>query len=51
VIIDSQPVKNSERGVPEKGYGENQKIKGRKRGILVCIVVTAANVHDSVVAE
>ncbi|BDX37480.1 IS5 family transposase [Tenuifilaceae bacterium CYCD] len=57
-IIDSQSVKNSERGVPDKGYDGNKKIKGRKRhivmdtmGILMCIVVTAANVHDSVAAE
>lgn len=57
-IIDSQSVKNSERGVPGKGYDGNKKVKGRKRhivvdtlGILMCIVVTAANVHDSVAAE
>lgn len=57
-IIDSQSVKNSERGVPDKGYDGNKKVKGRKRhivvdtmGILMCIVVTAANVHDSVAAE
>lgn len=57
-IIDSQSVKNSERGVPDKGYDGNKKVKGRKRhivvdtmGILMCVVVTAANVHDSVAAE
>lgn len=57
-IIDSQSVKNSERGVIDKGYDGNKKIKGRKRhivvdtlGILMCVVVTAANVHDSVAAE
>ncbi len=57
-IIDSQSVKNSEWGIPDKGYDGNKKVKGRKRhivvdtlGILMCIVVTAANVHDSVAAE
>jgi len=50
-IIDSLSVKNSERGVPDKGYDGNKKNKGRKLGILLSIVVTAANVHDSVAAE
>lgn len=57
-IIDSQSVKNSEWGIPDKGFDGNKKIKGRKRhiivdtlGILLCIVVTQANMHDSVAAE
>jgi len=57
-IIDSQLVKNSERGVIDKGFDGNKRICGRKRhivvdtlGMLMCIVVTAANVHDSVAAE
>lgn len=57
-IIDSQSVKNSERGIPDKGYDGNKKINGRKRhivvdtlGLLLCVVVTCANVHDSIAAE
>src|ERR1035437_4149646 len=57
-IIDSQSVKNSEWGLPDKGFDGNKKIKGRKRhilvdtlGLLLCIVVTSANVHDSIAAE
>ncbi|NLI37612.1 MAG: IS5 family transposase [Bacteroidales bacterium] len=57
-IIDSQSVKNSEWGIPEKGFDGNKRIKGRKRhiivdtlGILLGIIVTEANVHDSVAAE
>ena len=54
-IIDSQSVKNSEWGIPDKGFDGNKRIKGRKRhimvdtlGILLGIKVTEANVHDSV---
>lgn len=57
-IIDSQSVKNSERGVADKGFDGNKRVQGRKRhivvdtlGMLMCVVVTAANVHDSVAAE
>ncbi len=57
-IIDSQSVKNSERGIPDKGFDGNKKINGRKRhivvdtlGLLLCIVVTEANIHDSIAAE
>lgn len=57
-IIDSQSVKNSERGIPDKGFDGNKKINGRKRhlvvdilGLLMCVVVTEANIHDSVAAE
>jgi hypothetical protein len=57
-IIDSQSIKNSEWGLPDKGFDDNKKIKGRKRhivmdclGILLCVVETQANIHDSVAAE
>lgn len=57
-IIDSQSVKNSEWGIPDKGFDGNKRIKGRKRhimvdtlGILLGIIVTEANVHDSVAAK
>ena len=57
-IIDSQSVKNSEWGIPDKGFDGNKRIKGRKRhimvdtlGILLGIIVTEANVHDSVAAR
>lgn len=56
-IIDSQSVKNSEWGIPDKGYDGNKKINGRKRhivvdtqGLLLCVVVTPANEHDSTAA-
>lgn len=58
VIIDSQSVKNSEWGIPDKGFDGNKRIKGRKRhimvdtlGILLGIIVTEANVHDSVAGQ
>ena len=57
-IIDSQSIKNSEWGIPDKGFDGNKRVNGRKRhlvvdvmGLLMCVVVTAANVHDSVAAE
>lgn len=57
-IIDSQSIKNSEWGIPDKGFDGNKRIKGRKRhiivdtlGILLGIIVTEANVHDSVAAK
>lgn len=57
-ILDSQSIKNSEWGIPDKGFDGNKKIKGRKRhimvdtlGILLGILVTEANVHDSVAAK
>ncbi len=57
-IIDSQSIKNSEWGLPDKGFDGNKKIKGRKRhivvdtlGLLLCVVVTSANIHDSRAAE
>jgi putative transposase len=57
-IIDSQSVKNSEWGIPDKGFDGNKKINGRKRhivvdtmGLLMSVSVTKANVHDSIAAE
>lgn len=53
-IIDSQSVKSSEWGVPDKGVDGYKKIKGRKRhivvdslGNLLAVKVHAANRHDS----
>jgi putative transposase len=53
-IMDSQSIKNSERGVCDKGYDGNKKINGRKRhiivdslGLLLAVKVHPANIHDS----
>lgn len=52
-IIDSQSIKNSERGVQDKGFDGHKKIKGRKRhiatdsnGRLITSIVGPANEHD-----
>jgi putative transposase len=53
VIMDSQSAKTTEVGGEERGYDGGKKVKGRKRhiavdtlGLLVAVVVTAANVSD-----
>ena len=57
VCIDSQSVKTTEVGGPERGYDGGKKIKGRKRhvlvdtlGLLVAILVTGAGIDDGVAA-
>jgi putative transposase len=51
--IDSQSVKTATQPVAEVGFDGNKKVKGRKRhvltdtlGLILCGVVTAANVDD-----
>jgi len=53
VILDSQSAKTTEVGGEQRGYDGGKKVKGRKRhiavdtlGLLVAVVVTAANVSD-----
>ena len=55
--IDTQSVKTTEVGGPDRGYDGGKKIKGRKRhllvdtlGLLIAVVVTAANLDDGTAA-
>lgn len=52
-IIDSQSVKTTNQGGPERGYDAGKNVKGRKRhilvdtiGLLLVVVVHAAGVQD-----
>jgi putative transposase len=55
--IDTQSVKTTEVGGPNRGYDGGKKIKGRKRhllvdtlGLLLAVAVTAANLDDGTAA-
>src|SRR5919204_6212697 len=55
--IDSQSVKTTEMGGPERGYDGGKKIKGRKRhllvdtwGVVLAILITSAGLDDGVAA-
>jgi putative transposase len=55
--IDSQSVKTTEVGGPERGYAGGKKIKGRKRhrlvdtlGLLLAVLITSAGLDDGVAA-
>ena len=66
-IVDSQSIKNSEWGIPDKGFDGNKKSREENiisclpgwcqsdrvdtLGVLLGIIVTEANVHDSVAAR
>lgn len=57
VCIDSQSVKTTEVGGPERGYDGGKRVKGRKRhllvdtlGLLVAILITGAGIDDGVAA-
>ena len=55
--IDSQSVKTTEVGGPERGYDGGKKIKGRKRhllvdtlGLVLAILITSAGLDDGLAA-
>src|SRR5216684_9190218 len=55
--IESQSVKTTEVGGPERGYDGGKKIKGRKRhplvdtlGLLLALLITSAGLDDGVAA-
>lgn len=57
-IIDSQSVKTTRSGGFERGIDGGKKVKGRKRhiivdtmGLILVVVVHAANIHDSKSAQ
>ena len=57
ICIDSQSVKTTEVGGPERGYDGGKNIKGRKRhllvdtlGVLIAILITSAGLDDGVAA-
>ena len=57
VCIDSQSVKTTEIGGPERGYDGGKKIKGRKRhllvdtlGLLLVVLITKASLDDGAAA-
>jgi putative transposase len=57
-IVDSQSVKSCNLCKGDIGYDGGKKIKGRKRhivvdtlGLIMIIVIHAANIHDSVGAK
>ncbi len=57
ICIDSQSVKTTEVGGPERGYDGGKQIKGRKRhllvdtlGLLIALLITSAGLDDGVAA-
>ena len=57
ICIDSQSVKTTEMGGPERGYDGGKQIKGRKRhllvdtlGLLLAVLITSAGLDDGVAA-
>jgi putative transposase len=57
ICIDSQSVKTTEIGGPERGYDGGKRVKGRKRhllvdtlGLLIAVLITSAGLDDGSVA-